>query len=387
MAQKTTKTKSTKSAASSTVKRATTATNAKKSPQKKSAGGGDSVKNQPRLTREEKARLEKIQAEKKASAAAKRKNFSEQYMPYILGAVGFLMLVFFTVHLICGAEDPANHWMGPVGYWFSYFFFGLFGWPAYCIPLLLIYLAAFWRKNCREETVTLRVVLSVVLMVMISAVVHVFACQADNGFAEVNVSMLFQSGAAFECGGVVGGLLGFLLYHGLKLWGTILVSVLLFPLLIMFLVGVTPAYVAQKIREWIIVSREAKAEREIEEARAALDQSEMPPVRKKKILKEAPVSEEDDYVAPRKREKKGGSHADERTSKTVLVNVDTGEVLGSGTSAEEDNAEFVPPAPKNKERVIVERTAERTVATETKPSEETQEAADEIREEESCELK
>ncbi len=371
MAQKTTKTKSQKTAATNTVKRASTATNAKKSPRKRSPGGGESSKNPPRLTREEKARLEKIEVEKKAAAAARRKNFSEQYMPYILGAVGFLMLVFFTVHLICGAEDPADHWMGPVGYWFSYFFFGLFGWPAYCIPVLLIYLAAFWRKNCREETVTLRVVLSVVLMVMISAVVHVFACQADDSFAELNIGMLYQSGAAFECGGVVGGLLGFLLYHGLKLWGTILVSVLLFPLLIMFLVGVTPAYVAQKIREWVISSREAKAEREVEEARAALDRSEMPLTQKKKILKEAPVSEEDDHEISRKRPKNKDRSAGERTSKTVLVNVDTGEVLRQGAT-EDDNAEFVPPSPKNRERANVERTTERTASAEAKPHEEGQ---------------
>ena len=87
--------------------------------------------------------------------AERRRNFSEQYMPYILGAVGFLTLVFFLVSVIC-AVAGVDHWMGPVGYGISYFFFGMFGWPAFSIPVLLLYLAVFWRRNCRENTVVLR---------------------------------------------------------------------------------------------------------------------------------------------------------------------------------------------------------------------------------------
>ena len=322
-------------------KSAKTVTVASTAGKKNRSGGAD--KPSPRLTREEQAKLAKIKDEHKAKTQAKRKNFSEQYMPYILGALGLLTLVFFTVHLICGTDDPSAHWMGPVGYWFSYFFFGLFGWPAYCIPLLLIYLAIFWRKNCREETVVLRSVLSAVLMVLISGVVHVFACHANESLAVIDIPMLFTSGAAFQCGGVIGGLIGFLLYHGLKLWGTILVSVLVFPLLIMFLVGVTPAYVGSLIKEQIKASREAKAERDLENARAELENGEKPDPVKKRKIKEAPMDEEEAYVPPRDRRKAAAAPKPATEDRTLRVNARTGEVID-----EEDDGEeaYVPPRRK-----------------------------------------
>ncbi len=303
-----------------------------------------SDKSSPRLTREEQAKLAKIKDERKAKTQAKRKNFSEQYMPYILGALGLLTLVFFTVHLICGTDDPSAHWMGPVGYWFSYFFFGLFGWPAYCIPLLLIYLAIFWRKNCREETVVLRSVLSAVLMVLISGVVHVFACHANEGFAAIDIPMLFTSGADFQCGGLIGGLIGYLLYYGLKLWGTILVSVLVFPLLIMFLVGVTPAYVGSLIKEHVKASREAKAERDVENARAELENGEKPEPVKKRKIKEAPMDDDEAYVPPRDRRKSAAPPKPATEDRTLRVNARTGEVIDEDDDAEEEA--YVPPRRK-----------------------------------------
>ncbi|MBQ9780051.1 MAG: DNA translocase FtsK [Clostridia bacterium] len=350
----------------SATKRSTTATVA--------SSKGKNTKEAARLSREEQAKLNKIKSEQKTAAAARRKNFSEQYMPYIMGAVGLLLLVFFTVHLICGEAGPSEHWMGPVGYWFSYFFYGLFGWPAYCIPLLLIYLAIFWRKNCREETVVLRSVLSVVLMVLISAVVHVFSCAADESLAEFDLILYFTSGAEFTGGGFVGGMLGFLLYHGLKVWGTILVSVLVFPLLIMFLVGVTPAYVGSLIKAQIAASREAKAERDAEDARAALEAHDVPAPTKKRKLKEAPMPDEDEeeaYVPPRHKktaETETAKPASVKKDKparaeTLLVNARTGEVMDdeytedarAEADDEPDEEAYVPPkAIRNKKATLTE---------------------------------
>ncbi len=310
---------------------------------KSTSGAGNKT---PRLTRDEQLKLDKLQEEKKAAADAKRKDFSEQYMPYILGALGILILIFFASFLFSREIAPDEYWMGPVGYWFGYFFYGLFGWPAFCIPLLMIYLAIFWRKNCREDTVVFRSVLSVVLMILISGVVHVFACVGNESFAEIDLALLYESGAGLECGGIIGGLLGYLLYHGLKLWGTILVSLLVFPLLIMFLVGVTPAYVGSLIRNHIAASREAKAERDLEEARASIGAHEAPAPTKKRVVKTAVIEDDDsdDFVPARPRRKaatdetevpkrgkspRAAAEADETPDapETVRVNVRTGEVM------------------------------------------------------------
>ena len=310
---------------------------------KSTSGAGDKTS---RLTRDEQLKLDKLREDKRAAADARRKDFSEQYMPYILGALGILILIFFASFLFSREISPDEYWMGPVGYWFGYFFYGLFGWPAFCIPLLMIYLAIFWRKNCREDTVVFRSVLSVVLMILISGVVHVFACVGNESFAEIDLALLYESGAGLECGGIIGGLLGFLLYHGLKLWGTILVSVLVFPLLIMFLVGVTPAYVGSLIRRQIAASREAKAERDLEEARASIEAHDAPAPTKKRVVKTAVMEDDDpdDFVPARPRRKaatdetvvprrskspKADADIDETTDapETVRVNVRTGEVM------------------------------------------------------------
>ncbi len=324
-----------------------------------SRSSGD--KSAPRLTREEQAKLNQIRNEKMARAKAKKKTFSEQYMPYVLGSLGILTLIFFVSFLFSGQVTPGDYWMGPVGYWFGYFFYGLFGCPAFCIPLLLIYLAAFWRKNCREDTVVLRVVLSVILMVLISSVVHVIACYVNPELAEFNVATFYQRGARFAGGGFVGGIIGFLLYHGLKIWGTILVSVLVFPLLIMFLVGVTPAYVASLIKERVEASREAKEERELAEARAEIEREKMEKEREssssKRRMKEAPVDDEDDdYVPARKpggrgREEAAKREDDERDTRkpreTVRVDTRTGEVVEDERRSrrgdeDEDEAAYTP---------------------------------------------
>ena len=318
----------------------------------KGKGGADKS---PRMTREDQAKAAQKREEQEARTRAKKKNFSEQYMPYILGALGILTLVFFAVHVMCKAETPGEHWMGPVGYGFSNFFFGLFGWPAFFIPVLLGYLALYWRKNCREDMVALRIILSVVLMVLVSALVHVIICTGNETYARVDIAKYFKDGAAFSCGGVVGGLLGFLLFHGLKLWGTILVSVLVFPLLIMFLVGVTPAYVGSLIKarmaESKAAAKAAAEEREKEEAYVpSKRKSEDKPERKK--FKEAVVDDEDEaeYTPPASRRKAtyGEDNGEEpkpagsRKGKTLQVDADTGEVIDD----EDDEDSGYVPAPR-----------------------------------------
>ncbi len=290
--------------------------------------------------------------------AERRRNFSEQYMPYILGAVGFLTLVFFLVSVIC-AVAGVDHWMGPVGYGISYFFFGMFGWPAFSIPVLLLYLAVSWRRNCRENTVVLRCVLSVILMLMVSAVVHVFVCAADDSFASIDIAEFFTKGAEYACGGVIGGVFGVLLYTGLKLWGTILVSILAFPLIIMFLVGVTPAYVGQWIKKKVAEAKEARALEEDDDEDEDEDEIIVPEKPKRKV-KEANLDEDEEDVPamrPRKAVKPAATEPKrtraaqdaEEIPETLRVDTRTGEVI---SDEEGDSAEslYVPAAAKRPAR-------------------------------------
>ena len=173
----------------------------------------------------------------------------DRFMPYILGALGFVFGLFFIMNAVSYGASPDEHLVGPIGYYFCQIFFGIFGWGAFLLPVLLVYLAVSWNKNKKENSTTLRCVLSAVLILLLSAVIHVFVCSGNADLAEVDLVLLYETGAIYQSGGVLCGLLGIGLYWGLKPVGTIIVSIVVFPLLVMLLIGVTPADVIAKIKE------------------------------------------------------------------------------------------------------------------------------------------
>lgn len=212
-----------------------------------------------------------------AARIQRRSTFSEQFLPYIFAGLTLIFSVFLVLNALGDAETAADHPAGLVGFYFCQVLFGCFGWAAYLIPLLFVNLAVFWRRYCEENLVSVKVILSVLLMIMISAVIHVGVCTKDPAMAEIYApDHLYRTGAVFESGGVVGGLVGFALYAGLKLPGTVALAVVALPLMVMLLVGVTPAYVFGKlwaaIKAWRKKSAEEKAlRREEKEAQAEAD--------------------------------------------------------------------------------------------------------------------
>ena len=218
--------------------------------------------------------------------------FSEQFLPYILGAVALFLAVCFALDFIGGAATPTEHLMGVFGYYICQFLYGCFGWMAYLLPALLAVLAIFWKKSCQERRMVSRVVITSLFMVFLSAFVHVVLCAVDGSMADVyNPVDLYTAGAKFESGGVIGGLVGNLLYLALKLPGTIVLAVLTLPLFIMYLVNVTPAYVFGKIADRYRAAKEAREDEDDEDD-----------------------EEEDDRSARRSRRKQAKDHGDDRRS-------------------------------------------------------------------------
>ena len=191
----------------------------------------------------------------------RRSTFSEQFMPYIWGGLALIFAVCLVLNAIGGAKTPEEHLMGYVGFFLCQGMFGCFGWAAYLIPLMFVNLAIFWKKYCEEGLVAVRVILSVLLMVMISAIIHVGVCTSDPALAKTfAVDYLYRTGAVFESGGVIGGVVGNLFFTGLRLPGTIALAVVVLPLMIMMLVGVTPAYVIGKLGAAIKAQKEKSDE-------------------------------------------------------------------------------------------------------------------------------
>ena len=201
---------------------------------------------------------------KSAKSAPKKQQsggsqFVRNYLPYILAVIAIFLAVCFIADAFAGDVDPIDHPIGFVGYYLCYALFGLLSWAAYLIPAILAVLVIFWKRYFETGRATGKVILSAVLLLLISALSHVIVCAINPYMAEtVNPIELFETGTVFESGGVIGGLLGFCLYWALRLPGTIILAVAAIPLIIMYLVGVTPREVFGKI--WAkITSASAKS--------------------------------------------------------------------------------------------------------------------------------
>ena len=194
-----------------------------------------------------------------------RRRFSEQYVPYLWAALALFLIVCFVLDVVGRAESPQEHLMGVVGYWICRVLFGLFGWAAFLLPAVNIMMAISWRRYCRERMVAFQIAMSALFMLLLSAFIHVCVCTSDEAYLTADPGTLFRTGAAFESGGVIGGWLGWLLYMGLRLPGSIVLMVITMPLVIMFLIGITPSDAFSRIKG--LIRRTVQANRERSAAR------------------------------------------------------------------------------------------------------------------------
>ena len=330
-----------------------TATAASKAPAKKKSATTSKTAASKKVTGKTAAgksaakKPEKRDDGQQAARIKRRSTFSEQFLPYIFAGLALIFSVFLVLNALGDAETAADHPAGFVGFYFCQVLFGCFGWAAYLIPLLFVNLAVFWRRYCEENLVAVKVILSVLLMIMISAVIHVGVCTKDPAMAEIYApDHLYRTGAVFESGGVVGGLVGFALYAGLKLPGTVALAVVALPLMVMLLVGVTPAYVFGKlwtaIKAWRERSAEEKAlRREEKEAQAEADRKAVTQdaYREKRARMDADrrrTEEKSDDQDGEKGEETAPAVPDPKNSRNTarrvaLVDTETGEMLEEET--------------------------------------------------------
>ena len=311
--------KSSSSAKSSGTKKATAAS---KAPASKKKSGGKSTKSRAQT-----------EAQKQ-----RKSEFTVQFLPYILAVVVIFLVICLILDAVGGAQEPEDHLMGILGFYFCQFLFGCFGWSAYLIPVFLINLIIFWKRNYEDGSIPVKSILSVVTLIMVAAVSHVVCCAINEDVATMTaIDELYETGFDFQSGGVVGGLLGFLLYEGLRLPGTIVLSVLVFPLLIMYLIGVTPSYVFGKLSEFIKVqmakSAEARELRRAEEAEAEEEEYEDEEDEDEEDEDESEDDETEEDDAPAKLPLFGGSR-DRRSAKDSAA---SGKTNRRGSAAREDD--------------------------------------------------
>ena len=70
------------------------------------------------------------------------------------------------------ASDPSDHWMGTVGYYICYMFFGLFGPAVFLLPILLVILALGWKKYVDNHLASAKLIASLALIILFSVCYH-----------------------------------------------------------------------------------------------------------------------------------------------------------------------------------------------------------------------
>ncbi len=200
-----------------------------------------------------------------------------QVIPYLLVIATLFLGACYIFH------DSASK-VGVLGGWIHDLFTGLFGWPAFLIPLILLNLAVFWRKYVDMHLVALKLTLSFLTVLFTSSLVQIFVVN-NVGEASYKLSVFWKHGhSMLRGGGVLGGLLGNACWQVIGFVGSLIVLIPGILVLAMFLLGVTPRYVwtracylcklrAEQRAEQRQERREREAERVAEE-KERLEQQE-----------------------------------------------------------------------------------------------------------------
>ncbi len=313
----------------------------------------NSPKNSPKGTPKKDAPRKQSNAERELERAERKSRFMRYYLPCIFGAVALFLLICFALDLFSNdGGDPSAHRMGVFGYFICHTLFGCFTWAAYLIPVVLAVMVIFWRRYNQTGHIISKIVTSVSLILLCASFSQVIACTVEDGMNWA-IPELWESGMEFKSGGVIGGLLGNILYWALRLPGTIVLTVIVLPLIIITLAGVTPRDIILKVKDRIAESR---SNRDIE---ADEDDEDITPApvapkasKSKKRRDEADDESEDgeevedgepydvlddeesEASAPgRASAAKKGAKGDRRRS-TITVDTQTGEILEAEDESE-----------------------------------------------------
>ncbi|MBO5715416.1 MAG: DNA translocase FtsK [Clostridia bacterium] len=214
--------------------------------------------------------------------------FIHQVIPFVLIALALLLEVCFVLALINGEKL-----VGIAGVFLKDVFFGLFGFCAFVLPLMLLNLAINWRKFVDSHMVRAKIVFTVLFLVSFAGLIHIFVKGAIN--SDVTVFLLpdkifaFSSEKIFSSG-AIGGFFCECIYFLFKSVGSTIILITLSILFLIFSLGISLRSIGNKIRDkWDIFAyeqkkkSEARREEKAEERRIAKEEKQ----EQKRLEKEA----------------------------------------------------------------------------------------------------
>ena len=214
--------------------------------------------------------------------------FIHQVIPFVLVALALLLEVCFVLALINGEKL-----VGIAGVFLKDVFFGLFGFCAFVLPLMLINLAFNWRKFVDSHIIKAKITFTVLFLLSFAGLIHIFVKGAINpetsAFLLPNEIFAFSSGRIFSSG-AIGGFFCECIYYLFKSVGSTIILITLSVLFLVFSLGISLRSIGNKMRDkWDVFAyqqkkkREARREEKAEERRIAKEER----AEQKRLEKEA----------------------------------------------------------------------------------------------------
>lgn len=197
-----------------------------------------------------------------------------QILPFVFVVVAILLEACFIFATFTG-----DAYVGVAGVFLKDVFLGLFGFCAFIIPLMLINLAAHWRKFVDGRMVGTKLAFTVLFLISLSGLIHIFIKGSINQDLDAFIKprQLFEySYSNIASSGVIGGFVCECVYYLFKSVGSMIIMSALTLIFLVFSLGMTPRNTVIWIRyKWTLMreKREAKRE-EREEERTELDREE-----------------------------------------------------------------------------------------------------------------
>lgn len=180
---------------------------------------------------------EKVSEEEEKEEAPiveKEPSFWHQMIPFFL-VIGALLIV------SCFIFTEQTGWFGKA---ISGLFYGLFSFVSWVIPMLLVFLAIFWRKDSFKNTMKSKFIVMGIIAVILSCGAFYICVMMDGGqtpsMTPANIWTMAQKENGFKYGGLVGSYLGFIVFKVFSKVGTPIVLVSLLIVMCIFLFDVKP---------------------------------------------------------------------------------------------------------------------------------------------------
>ncbi len=214
----------------------------------------------------------KASAKQKASKGRKRQSGGDpnstvnQLVPYALvclapfAALSFILRDFFDL----GSS------MGAFGSFLADFLCGLLGVAGYIVPVFMMVLGIRWRRLVKSGALTRKLLLSVVFVVLLSGIIHVFQDAGARGVTEMSLRTLYGDGVMMMGGGLIGGFVGEWFGFVFRLLGTCLLCIPLLLIVGIYLVGLTPVELYERI-----AYKAGELKEKMEERRSTRNQEDM----------------------------------------------------------------------------------------------------------------